>query len=706
VVFPDQLACLENIAGDREIPDHPLVSQTIRDCLEEAMDIDRLEDLLRDLRAGRVEFTARDLREPSPMSMEILNARPYAFLDDAPLEERRTQAVLNRRWLDPDTAADIGALDDAAIERVRDECWPQAENADELHDALVLLGALTVEEGTGSGWTGFFERLQQQRRATRAVLPDGRGFWVAVERQPQWMRVHPETCWDQVLEVPAGVRQDQDEEHACVELLRGRLETVGPVTAAALACWLDIPLSQVEAALLRLESEGFVLRGRFTPKPVSPGAGHDDDAPAQQIGKQDREEWCERRLLSRIHRYTLKRLRSEIEPVSAQDYMRFLLEWQHLTPQARMQGPGGVAEVLEQLEGIAVAAAAWEAQVLPARISGYDPAWLDQLCLSGKLVWARAGGNGRSAAVVSDGETPMPPRRSATPIRTTPIALFQRRSMSQWANLRPTPVARQQLSPHAVAVLDSVEARGASFFTDIVTQTGLLGTQVEFALAELVAQGVLTADGFTGLRALLVPSDKRRPLRARPGGRSRARFGIEDAGRWVTLASGTDQPDETDATFLAHVLLRRYGVVFRRVLEREALGVPWRDLLRALRRLEARGEIRGGRFVGGFTGEQYALPEAVGALRAVRRQPRSGMLVSLSASDPLNLVGILTPGERVPMHADNRILYEDGVPLAVRIAGDVRVLAPLDAARDWQVRQALVQQQLSSSLRSVLKHAG
>jgi ATP-dependent Lhr-like helicase len=371
-----------------------------------------------------------------------------------------------------------------------------------------------------------------------------------------------------------------------------------------------------------------------------------------------------------------------------------------------MQGPGGVAEVLDQLDGVSVAASAWEAQVLPARISGYDPAWLDALCLSGRIVWARSGPAARGAGSDATGAATIAPRRSATPIRTTPIALLQRHSLSHWMAMRGSPVERQQLSAHAIAVLDCIESRGASFFADIMSVTGLLHTQVEMALAELVAQGRLTADGFTGLRALLVPSDKRRPLRNRPGRRPRATFGIEDAGRWVALSAADDEPQENRAAFLARVLLRRYGVVFRRVLDKETAAVPWRELLRTFRRLEARGEIRGGRFVAGFSGEQYALPEAVGALRAVRRQTRTGMLVCLSAADPLNQVGVLTPGERVPAHADNRILYEDGVPLAVRVAGEVSVLARVDAARDWQIRQALVQQQLSAPLRSVLKHAG
>jgi ATP-dependent Lhr-like helicase len=395
--------------------------------------------------------------------------------------------------------------------------------------------------------------------------------------------------------------------------------------------------------------------------------------------------------------------------------MRFLLEWQHLTAQARMQGAGGVGEVLEQLEGVPIAAAAWEAHVLPSRVSGYDPAWLDQLCLSGKVVWMRSGNPSRPQRPqeqAPDGATEpsIPLKRAASPIRTTPVALFQRTHIDRWMPFRDPAEARSQLSANAATIAARIETSGASFFGDIVRGTGLLATQVEVALAELVAQGLITADGFTGLRALLVPSDKRRPLRARPGLRSRARFGIEDAGRWVSTAPATGGDDATDdndrAPFLARLLLRRYGVVFKRMLEKEAASLPWRDLLRELRRLEARGEIRGGRFVAGFTGEQHALPEAVSALRAQRRAPRTGEHISISAADPLNQVGILTPGERVPSHADNRILYEDGVAIAVRMAGDVRFLVQQDPAREWQVRQALVQQLVPPSLRSYLKHAG
>ena len=480
-------------------------------------------------------------------------------------------------------------------------------------------------------------------------------------------------------------------------MLRGRIEGLGPVTPETLATSLQVPVQHAEASLLKLESEGFVLRGRFTK------------------GATD-EEWCERRLLARIHRYTMKRLRGEIEPVSSQDFLRFLLEWQHLTPQSRMQGPGGVSEILEQLQGVALAAAAWEGHVLPARVSGYDPAWLDQLCLSGKVLWARSGNPSRPLRLAEgDGEPSIPLKRAASPIRTTPVALFQRQHVEYWMPLRDVDEARQQLSSNATQAMAFIESTGASFFADIVRGTRLLPTQLEMALAELVAQGLITADAFTGLRALLVPSDKRRPLRAKPGLRSRAHFGIEDAGRWVLIAAAAapiapepDVPEETEERipFLARLLLRRYGVVFKRVLEKESGSLPWRDLLRELRRLEARGEIRGGRFVAGFSGEQYALPEAVAALRAMRREPKAGVQVSISAADPLNQVGILTPGERVPSHADNRILYEDGVAIAVRIAGDVLFLVPQDAAGEWQVRQALVQQLAPPSLRSYLKYAG
>ncbi|HEX4335433.1 MAG TPA: DEAD/DEAH box helicase [Polyangiaceae bacterium] len=680
VVFPDQVACQENVApGDREIPDHPLVEQTIRDCLVEAMDVDGFEELLRDIAAGKKRLVARDTVEPSPFTQEILTARPYAFLDDAPLEERRTQAVYSRRYLDPRTARDLGALDAAAIDRVRSEAWPVPVNADELHEALVLLGFATEAEGRRYNWTPSFEALRAARRVAEVHLPSGPVLWVAAER---WAEVGLALSADlpdgarlvavpefPPLRIPSVVPVDADV--AFVELLRGRLESLGPTTANALAAEAGVAVYRVESALAALESEGFVLRGVFT-------AGATET------------EWCERRLLARVHRYTLGRLRSEIEPVSQADYMRFLASWQRTLPETKMRGPEAVAAVLTQLEGYEAPAAAWEAELLPSRIVDYEPGWLDALCLSGRFVWLRRSPAGRAA-------------RASGPVRATPIALVGRANVAAFRAVSPPePLA---LGGVAERVRGHLEARGASFFDDVVRGTGCHRAEIEDGLAELVSNGLVTSDSFAGLRALLVPAAVRaRLLRRRRGGQFP---GMESAGRWSLLSLSQDgdasaAPEEV-VEVVARALLRRYGVVSRRVLEREPALPPWRELLRTYRRLEARGDLRGGRFVAGWAGEQYALPEAVDALRSVRRSATSGVLVSLSAGDPLNLVGIVTPGERIPAIASNRVLFRDGVPVARKVGATVEILASADSAELGEraaLETALVRRPVPERLRA------
>jgi ATP-dependent Lhr-like helicase len=677
VVFPDQLACLENIVGEREIPEHPLIHQTLRDCLEEAMDIEGLERLLRRMETGEITTLARDVVEPSPLAHEILKAQPYAFLDDAPLEERRTQAVALRRWLDPETAKDLGALDADAIVRVRAEAWPDAETPDELHDALLTLGFLTMDEGDLSGWSRLFDALAKARRATVATIPNGPSLWIAAERLPQLQALHPKLRLDPEIAAPPRFARDWAPEAALVEIVRGRLEGLGPVTAQALAESVGVKRGMVEIALAALENEGFVFRGRFTP------------------GASD-EEWCERRLLARVHRYTLDRLRREIEPVSQADFLRFLLAWQRVDPDEHAEGPGSLDSLLGQLEGFEAAASAWEGDILPARMKEYDPAWLDALCLAGRWVWGRGG------APTSDGS-----RRSG-PVRATPIALLSRNGLPLWREIAPAAdPATLELSAAARSVYDLLQRRGACFFGEIAHGAGLLHTQLEMALAELVAWGLVTSDSFTGLRALLTPAHKRPPVdRTGRRGTGLSLFGMENAGRWSLLhptgEPWVESPSRDAVETAAWTLLRRYGVVFRKLLERETLLPPWRDLLQVFRRLEARGEIRGGRFVDGFSGEQYALTEAVGQLRALRKQPRKGTLVSVSAADPLNLVGIATPGDRLPALAGNRLLYRDGLPIAVLEGREPRFLVELDNATRWQAQSALVRRSVAPKLKAYL----
>jgi len=679
-VFPDQLACPENLVGDREIPDHPLVKQTIEDCLLEAMDFPGLKRVLEAMEAGEFQLVARDTPEPSPLAHEVVNAKPYAFLDDAPLEERRTQAVITRRGLDAKAVDEFGKLDQAAIDRVKGEAWPEVSSADELHDALLVMGAMGSAECEmrNAKCRVWFEELVRAGRA--GVIATEPSLWVATERLPMLEAVFPGVTCEPSLVAPERERaRAWTREDGLRELVRGRLEVVGPTTAPEVARGLGVTAGDVDIALAALEHEGFALRGHFTPGVSAL-------------------EWCERRLLARIHRYTLDRLRKEIEPVAAADFMRFLFRWQRLAPDARAQGPEGLAAVLELLDGYEIAAGAWETDVLPARLEDYDPLWLDGLCLSGEIAWGRLSPAGPSSG------------HKSGPIRTTPIALFRRERGALWRSLAPAPdPASLTLSHSARAVFEALDGRGASFFGDLVNATGLLRSEVEKGLAEVVAWGLVTADSFAGLRALLVPSDRRRPLGAggfRRRGRTAA-FGVETAGRWSRVAVGAPASQEQVAEMVAWQLLRRYGVVFRRLVARESLLAPWRDVLRAYRRLEARGEIRGGRFVAGFSGEQYALPEAVGSLRAVRRDqtaPEAGELVAVGGADPLNLAGIITPGDLIPAVAGNRVLYRNGIPVAVKEGegGRERFLVDVSADEAQVLRDALVRRRAAPLVRAYL----
>ncbi|HEX2254556.1 MAG TPA: DEAD/DEAH box helicase [Thermoanaerobaculia bacterium] len=710
VVFPDQLACLENVEGDREIPDHPLVAETLRDCLDEAMDADGFLALLVALESGAKRTVARDLASPSLLAQEVLTARPYAYLDDAPAEERRTLAVASRRWMDPKTAADLGALDAAAIERVRDEVRPEARDADELHDALVTQGFVPEAEGEAAGWGPLFAELAAAGRATLLATPapgPAVRHWIAAERLAEALAAWPGASLAPAIEPPvrasAGRRSAPPQaDDARRELLRSWLDTAGPVTAAVLAATAGMPVTEVERSLVALEAEGAVMRGRFTP-----------GAPAAA-----EEEWCERRLLARIHRATLERLRSEIAPVGRADLLRFLLVWQRAAPEERGEGPEALAAVLRQLRGFAAPAAAWEEEILPARLAGYDPAWLDVLCLAGRVAWCRP-------APPADG------RARQAPLRTTPMMLLPREELALWRRLAGGRADDESpLSSAADQVRQFLAERGASFFTDLAAGTGLLATQVESALAELAAAGRVTSDSFAGLRALLLPADRRPRAGAssqqgRAGGRAPARSvaapGMESAGRWSLLpesppaAGGADEPPigwtlpPADVESAVRALLDRYGILFRALLAREDALPPWREVLWVLRRLEARGEVRGGRFVDGFAGEQYALPEAVARLRSLRRAHRKAESsdtaaappwITVSGADPLNLAGILTPGAKLPALTTNRLLYRDGLPLAVREAREVKLMdETLPPDQRWAAEQALVRSPRTAAAR-------
>ena len=641
-VFPDAAACLENIPGDRQIPDHPLVSQTVRDCLEEAMDFDGLRAALERIHRGELQLIARDTPEPSVFAHEILNARPYAFLDDAPLEERRSHAVQSRRPSGAAFSDELGGLDADAIVRVRDQERPDPRDADELHDDLLTAGFLISGEldGVPAEW---LDALTATGRAGRVRLggstAGARHAFAAVERLPELRAIHPDLTAPASLRPPASrLAHEWTRDTAIAAILKGRLTLTGPITAAALAEPLAISAADADHALRQLEGDGVVLRGRFTPGVATL-------------------EWCDRTLLARIHRATLNRLRAEIAPVSPAEFMRFLFRWQHVEPSAKLTGIDGLRSVLAALDGYELAAGAWERAVLPSRLDRYDPSMLDMICFAGEAGWARLSPSG-----------PQPAPQTLIP--ATPIALFLREHAEAWRSLRMT--TEEALPGEAAGrVLSALRTRGAMFFRDLVSACGLDADELRQALGALAASGLATSDGFSGVRAILLAERGAAPARDR-----RSSF----AGRWSAIAvsgagEATSRHDAVDLQ--AWTLLRRYGVVFRRLLVRETNAALWRELTRVYRRLEARGEIRGGRFVTGMTGEQFALPDAVERLREIRRTDADGRLIAISAADPLNLTGIVTAGERIRSAIHTRIAYRDGVPVAVVEGGTVRELAPI-----------------------------
>ncbi|MGX7003395.1 DEAD/DEAH box helicase [Caballeronia sp. KNU42] len=674
-VFPDQVACIENVVGERDVPRHPLVDQTIDDCLHDAMDCDAWLALLRRMESGDVRLVARDLPAPSPLAAEVLSARPYAFLDDAPIEERRTQAVLARGWTDPQSSDDLGALDAEAIAGVREEAWPTVRNADEMHEALSGLACITeAERHANDGWPAWLDQLAASGRATRLQVTSADGLWVPVERLTCLRAIHPVALMQPPLAPLPGFDEAWTEDDALVDIVRARLSGFGPLPAPVIARALAVPVSSVALALTRLEAEGYVMRGRFTP-------GATDATDAKD------EEWCERHLLARIHRYTVRRLRREIEPVELQDFMRFLFDWQHVSADSKADPHGDGHDALmlaiEQLEGYEAPAVAWEDEILPARLSAYSMTWLDDLCRSGKVVWSRPGVRSRS---------------SGGPVRTTPIVLLPRRHLAAWNPLMQS-VQSPEPSSRAQLVFDALTEHGAMFFDELRSDVRLLDTELETALGELVSLGLVNADSFAGLRALLAPAARRNSFGRRPrrGGRGHFIGGMDDAGRWALLrrSESNTAPGADSLEHVAMTLLRRYGVIFWRLLEREADWLPpWRDLLRVFHRLEARGEIRGGRFVAGLSGEQFALPEAVPLLRTMRNRAADGSFIAISAVDPLNLAGTLLPGEKVPAVPGNRVLYCDGLPVGAVIAGKTRFLVELDAQLQERVRWHLVRRSL------------
>ena len=662
VVFPDQLACAENLAGEREIPDHPLVKQALQDCLTEVMDVDGLENLLGKLAAGELKVICRDLAGPSPLAHEILTAKPYAFLDDAPAEERRTQMVHARRFSNPEDAAALGRLDLQTIQLVQHEAWPMARDADELHDALMLLGVMTSAELNRSQPNA--DVVQQLVDQGRIVSVLGAQRWLARERLHEFLALH-QTEQDAIELTP--IEAIPPRELALLSLVRSRLECHSPTQAPALVELFMVGVPEVESALFALQTEGYAMRGHFS-------------GVAEQ-------EWSERGLLARMHRYTLDTLRREIKPVDITQFMRFLFLWQGLD-EDKAQGSEGLQQVLEQLEGFIAPAAAWESELLSARLQTYWPEWLDNLCASGRWHWVRRGVSGKTASTKS------------SLLKSAAMSVLPRKHARLWQTVLPEDAT---LSSNALKIVEVLNDQGALFFDELLEFSGLLRSQLETSLAELAANGLATCDSFAGLRALMRPASKRRASARR--GRRMQPPGLEEAGRWALIKStaaeaGTKPLSSERIEKIAWLLLRRYGVVFRKLLERET-GLPsWRELLYVLRRLEARGEVRGGRFVDGFSGEQFALPEAVGLLRGQKCRDQDGKIQVVNATDPLNMTGILLPIERVPALVVNRIAFLDGKAIAALFGKELRWLVPKhEPALEWKISELLHKKVIPAGLR-------
>ncbi len=688
-VFPQAAACFETIVGDIQIPDHPLVREVMRDTLSEAMDIDGLNEILRGIQSGAIRCLAVDTPVPSQFAHELINAMPYAFLDEAGAEERRARAVTLRRSLPSSVADDAGKLDPAAIATVRSQCWPDLRDEHELHDLLLSLFALPLafldDRPEARHWPTFYERLTHTGRV-QTVVCNGKPVWVATERLN-----HAATLWPPAPPASAVVLSEAKDpagaditraaeptrpqhsanseqatgsvtkESAAAQLVQGWLQILGPTTSTALGQLLNTDPGALYAALLAGEMQGLVMRGTFEAPTPADSATHDI-------------EWCDRRLLQRIHRLTLSTLRKRIEPVPPAAYMRWLLGWQHLAPNTQLTGEDGLLHALSQLEGFEAPAVEWERTLLPARIANYSPAWLDNLCLSGAIGWGRI--SPHPAWSVGEGSAP----RRVIPTNAAPITFYLRDSADwlPWA-LADSCVEEknlaQALSPEAIRVRTELDRRGAAFAADLQRNLALTRLQTQQALWELATAGLAAADGFDQLRALMDPKRKSAAVEPAPTSTRRRTAARTTAGRWSLLcadaavASDANTPEarierahlhESAMESAARILLARYGILFRDLLTRESNAPKWRDLTPILRRLEARGEIRGGRFVTGVSGEQYALPEAADSLRAQPSAFADPVLINVPAADPTNLVGIVIPGDRVPSIPGRRVQFLNG----------------------------------------------
>ena len=716
-VFPKLTGCQEEHTGDHEIPDHPLVQQTMEDCLQEAMDIEALTELLGRVQRGEITFVARDTREPSPFAYELLNANPYAFLDGGEIQERRTQMAQTQRTLTIESVRDLGQLNPVAITTVIEEAQPLVRDADELHDLLLSRYLLPQSPAlaTPGPWQDLFGELIATGRATEVKYLDDRVGWVPTERWPAVRLLFPEaTCHPAVRKLDDADLPNEASE-VRVALVRGLMESAGPITVGEICSQTGLPESQVESALESLEGEGCVLRGQFRSGPgaSSPESSASESELLSTLNSQPSmpTEWCHRRLLQRIHRLTVSGLRREIQPVDVATYFRFLLRHQGVVDGTQRKGANGLYEAIGQLQGLDLPAIVWEQEVLPRRVSGYRREWLDELCLTGEVGWGR---------LYPPPRDPEKGRPMASITRVAPVSLYLREDL-EWLSAGAEGCDVESLSSVGRQVLELLSERGAMFATDILEAAQLLPTQLDDVLGELATRGFVTSDGFAGLRGLIrqnIEGDAK-SKRSRGPKLVRRRRSTSTTGRWSVWRGGVEcrvssvqsddggeqpapRPAATPSTLIstqlwtldslqqwAWQLLRRWGVLFRDLLRKEPGAPPWWRLAPVLRRMEMRGEIRGGRFIRGVGGEQYASGEAVQQLRALRSETNADSLetkspdvVALSAADPLNLVGVITPHSRLPALATNQFVLCCGEPVADVQGGTLGVYP--DCPQEWR----------------------
>tara|TARA_R110002111_G_scaffold257026_1_gene324897 strand:- start:24922 stop:29511 length:4590 start_codon:yes stop_codon:yes gene_type:complete len=675
-VFPRLTGCPENEIGEIVRPDHILVDQTLHDCLNEQLDIEGFKNVLLQIEQGTIKLIPRDTREPSPFCYELLNSSPYTFLDGGEAQERRARAVATRQTLSVESVEDLGRLSPEAIAQVCQEAEPLVRNADEFHD--VLLGRIHLPLNEQPDWADWYQELESTGRATTLQRLENNSkqsclqSWVATERLPAALAAFPKSQHQPSVNVPAAVRQEWESTEARTAIIRGLLDTCGPLTVAEMADQAGMTDSQTEAALMALEGEGIAMQGYFRIKDPNWDQSLDGDSTNDQETKNETppKEWCHRRLLARIHRLTLQGLRAQVQPVDTSLFIQFLTHLHGLAGEEKRSGTNGLFEVLSMLQGIDIPAICWERDILPARLTNYQIKDLDELCFTGEIGWGRL----------------YPPKRTADQskpmtgiTRNAPVSFFLREDIP-WlthfqsvASMYLNAEEQNDLSSPAVEIQELLTQQGALFATDLISATESLPSQVADSLGELISRGLVTSDSFSGMRQFTEDrsTKNRRSSRKSRIGLLRKRATPNNTGRWSIWRRENQQDiEERSLPYYEFVeqwawqLLRRWGVVFRDLFLKESGAPRWFELLQVYRRLEARGEIRGGRFVSGVAGEQFAMSNTIQELRKLRDEPLADELTIVSAADPLNLVGILTKQARIPSTASNRLAYWNGTLIA------------------------------------------